>query len=77
VPILAAARGSVVILNDYSTPGLTEIEINIGSVIAKKEFRNITLKLSADKLNLVKGESTVVHIVVAGLERLSSSGDDR
>ena len=72
VTVLAAARGSLVVLNDYSTPGLTEIEISVGGVVTKKEFRNITLKLSADKLNLIKGESTVVHLVVAGLEKLKA-----
>jgi hypothetical protein len=72
VPILAGARGSLVILNDYSTPGLTEIEISLSGIVTKKEFRNITLKLSADKLNLIKGESTVVHIAVSGLEKLKA-----
>jgi hypothetical protein len=70
--ILAASRGSIVILNTYDNPGLTEIEISLGGVVMKKEFRNIKLKLTADKLNLLKGESTTVHIVVSGLEKLKA-----
>lgn len=38
----------------------------------RKKFRNLTLKVSADKYNLVKGESTQLHIVVSGLERLEA-----
>jgi hypothetical protein len=70
--ILASASGSLVALNTYHTPGPTEIETNVGGIVTKSDFRNLTLKLSADKLNLVKGEQTTVHIVVGGLEKLKA-----
>ena len=70
--ILASSPGSMVVLNTYETPGLTEIETKVGPLVNRKDFRNIGLQLSADKLTLLKGESTTVHIVVLGLEKLKA-----
>ena len=69
-PILTSTVGSVVVQNNYTTPGLTEIETNIGKTVERHRFRNITLRLSADKTNLVKGETTALRIEVAGLANL-------
>ena len=69
-PILTATAGSVVVQNNYTTPGVTEIETNIGNTVQRYKFRNITLRLSADKTNLVKGETTPLRIEVAGLANL-------
>lgn len=69
-PILTATPGSVVIQNNYTMPGLTEIETNMGGIVQRHRFRNITLRLSADKTSLVKGETTPLRIEVAGLENL-------
>ena len=69
-PILTTTAGSLVIQNNYTIPGLTEIETNIGNGIQRYKFRNITLRLSADKTNLVKGETTPLRIEVAGLTDL-------
>jgi len=72
MPLLAFSERSLVALNTYDRPGLTEMETRIGDRITRKVFRNVTLDLSADKLNLLKGESTIVHIVVGGLEKLKA-----
>ncbi|MFN2517139.1 MAG: hypothetical protein ABR556_13100 [Pyrinomonadaceae bacterium] len=68
--LLASSGGSLVALNTYDAPGQTVMEVRIGDQVTKKVFRNVTLNISADKLNLLKGESTTVHIVVGGLKRL-------
>jgi hypothetical protein len=72
MPLLAASGGRLVALNAYDIPGLTLIETRIGDQLSKKVFRNVTLTLSADKLTLSKGESTTLHIVVGGLEKLKA-----
>lgn len=69
-PILTSTPGSLVIQNNYTTPGLAELETNIGGIVERHRFRNITLRLSADKTSLVKGETTPLQIEVAGLANL-------
>lgn len=73
--LLASSGGSLVALNTYDAPGQTVMEVRIGDQVTKKVFRNVTLNISADKLNLLKGESTTVHIVVGGLKRLKAPAD--
>ena len=70
MPVIAASNGTVVVRNDYDQAGLTEIDTKLCGVTAKKSLRVLTLNLSADSLNLLKGQSTTVHIVVGGLEKL-------
>jgi hypothetical protein len=72
MPLLASGGGRLVALNTYDIPGLTLMETRIENELTKKVFRNVMLKVSADKLNLLKGESTIVHIVVGGLEKLKA-----
>jgi len=75
VPFLAETPGRLIVLDSYDKPGLTEVEAKIGDSIGKHWFRNVTLGLSADNLNLIKGQSTKVHIVVSGLEDLKGSAN--
>jgi hypothetical protein len=70
--ILTSTAGTVVVLNTYDVPGITEIETNVGKEYQKTKFRNLMLKVSADKYKLLKGESTQLNIVVSGLERLEA-----
>ncbi|MEK6335445.1 MAG: hypothetical protein AABM67_10890 [Acidobacteriota bacterium] len=70
MPILASGPGTVVALNTSNFPGITEMQTRFGGTGTKTEFRNLTLKVWADKLHLLQGEGTVVHIVVGGLENL-------
>jgi hypothetical protein len=72
MPILTATAGTVVVRNAYELPGITEIETNVGGVLQKTKFRNLTLKVSADKLDLLKGETTQLHVVVGGLQGLET-----
>jgi hypothetical protein len=70
MPNLAASSVNMLTRIDYDTPRPTEIEINVGPFTFKKSFRVLKLDLSADSLNLQKGEWTTVHIVVGGLQNL-------
>jgi hypothetical protein len=70
--ILTSTAGTVVVLNTYDVPGITEIETNVGREYQRTKFRNLMLKVSADKYELLKGESTQLNIVVSGLERLEA-----
>lgn len=72
MPVIAASNGHVVVRNDYDQGGLTEIQTQICGVNVKKPFRVLTLQLSAESLNLLKGQSTTVHIIVGGLEKLQA-----
>lgn len=70
--ILASSSGSLVTLNTFAQPGITEIETRIENKITKQRFRNVTLEITADALRLQTGQSTNVHITVRGLEDLSA-----
>ena len=52
--------------------GPTEIEVREGGANAKGPYRNIAVKLTADRVNLTKGERTTLHVEVRGLERLDA-----
>lgn len=72
MPIIAANRFGLVTREDYNHPGPTYFQIKIGEEVFKTPLRVLTLKLSAGSLDLLKGESTTVHIVVGGLENLKA-----
>ena len=72
IQLLAKSANQLVALNTSNGAGLTEIECKINGSVAESPFRNLTLKLWADKYNLLKGEGTTAHILVAGLERLEA-----
>ena len=72
IQLLAKSANQLVALNTSDVAGLTEIECRTNGSVAKSPFRNLTLKLWADKYNLLKGEGTTAHILVAGLERLEA-----
>jgi hypothetical protein len=72
IQLLAKSEGQLVALNMNDAPGLTEIESKINGSVAKSTFRNLTLKIWADKYHLLKGEGTTVHMLVSGLEKLET-----
>jgi hypothetical protein len=72
IQLLAKSENQLVALNTSDVAGLTEIESNTNGRVTKSPFRNLTLKLWADKYHLLKGEGTTVHILVSGLERLEA-----
>ncbi len=67
LPPVAESPRSLVVLNTSDVVGPTNIECNENGVAMQCPFRNIGIKLSAPKLNLQRGETTTLHVVVMGL----------
>ena len=72
MPIIAANRFGLVTREDYNRPGLTILQIKIGEKVITIPLRVLTLKLSAGSLLLSKYETTTVHIIAGGLEKLKA-----
>jgi|CXWL01.1.fsa_nt_gi hypothetical protein len=66
--ILAKTADGLVALNTNQTPGPTEIELGTNGSVFKGRFSNLKVDVTADSLNLLKGQSTTVHILVSGLQ---------
>jgi hypothetical protein len=70
---LASSPRKVVVESPRDLNGLAEIEIEYkGKTVAKCTYRSISVKLAADKLNLIKGEQTSLTVNLAGLMGLLS-----
>lgn len=67
VTVMARSPRMIVLRNGFQAPGLTEIEVREGSRTTKGELRNVGVQLSAQKLNLLKGETTTLTLVLLGL----------
>ncbi len=67
--ILAESPRKVVARNPSGQPvGPSELEVKEKDQTARGEFRTLGVKLSAPKLDLVRGEQTTLTLVVSGLE---------
>jgi hypothetical protein len=71
VRILAESPRKAVFESPTDTTGQAEIVVREGQAETKGEYRNLRLRLSAPKTNLVKGESTTLTVRVLGLEGLT------
>jgi hypothetical protein len=70
---LASSPRKVVVESPRNLNGLAEIKIEYkGNTVAKCAYRSISVKLAADKLNLIKGEQTTLTVNLAGLMGLLS-----
>jgi uncharacterized coiled-coil protein SlyX len=67
LPPVAESPRSLVVLNTSDVIGPTNIDCHENGVAMQCPFRNIGIKLSAEKLNLQRGETTTLHVVVTGL----------
>ena len=65
-PIAASPR-KLIVRNTSEEVGPTTIDCSQHGVVTECPFRNIGIKLSAPKLNLLRGETTTLHVVVTGL----------
>jgi hypothetical protein len=72
VPIIAESPRQRVVLNNSDQIGLTKIVSNEGGKSSECPFRNIGIKLSADNLNLLRGQTTSLHIQVSGLSGITN-----
>jgi len=67
LPPLAESPRSLILRNASDSLGPTNIECHENGVGMQCPFRNIGINLSAPKLNLLRGETTSLHVVVLGL----------
>ena len=67
LPPLAESPRSLILRNASDSVGPTNIDVHENGVGMQCPFRNIGLNLSAPKLNLLRGETTTLHVVVVGL----------
>lgn len=66
-PPLAESPRKIVVQDTSNMVGPTKIECQENGSTTECPFRNIEIKLSAPKLDLIRGERTTLHIVVSGL----------
>jgi hypothetical protein len=70
---LASSPRKVVVESPRDLNGVADIEIEYkGKTVAKCTYRSISVKLAADKLNLMNGEQTTLTMTLAGLIGLLS-----
>src|SRR5205809_1385189 len=67
LPPLAESPRSLIVRNASDSLGPTNIECHENGVGMQCRCRNIGSNLSAPKLNLIRGETTTLHVVVLGL----------
>jgi hypothetical protein len=70
-PILAESPRQQVAKSPTSVVGPTEIQRTEGQQVTKGTFRNLKVKMAAQKLGLQKGETTTVTIRVEGLKGIT------
>ncbi len=66
--MLAESPRKIVARNTSKQVGLSELEVNERDQTARGEFRTLGIKLSAPKLDLLRGEQTTLIVTVTGLE---------
>jgi CHAT domain-containing protein/tetratricopeptide (TPR) repeat protein len=67
LPPLAESPRSLIVRNASDSLGPTNIDVHENGVGMQCPFRNIGINLAAPKLNLIRGETTTLHVVVLGL----------
>jgi hypothetical protein len=71
--LLAESPRKSVFRSPTNATGQIEINLKEASVEAKGTYRNVGVRLSAPKTNLLKGERTTVTVMVVGLEGIAQS----
>lgn len=71
--LLAESPRRLFFRNTSEQVGLNKIELREGDQLRQGTFRSLGIRLSAPKLNLLRGEGTTLTIVVTGLEDLRES----
>jgi hypothetical protein len=70
LPILAESPRQKIARNTSDVIGPTSIASAENGKISECPFRNLGVHLAADKLSLLKGETTTLHVTVLGLRDL-------
>jgi hypothetical protein len=68
IQVLAESPRMLIARNTSAELGQTKIECHERDQTHECPFRNLGIKLSADKLSLLKGEKTTLHLEVSGLD---------
>jgi CHAT domain-containing protein len=71
LPMIAESPRSLVVHNTSEASGATNLEVAENGMAAQCPFRNVLVNLSAPKLSLLRGETTMLHVAVLGLGGLS------
>jgi len=71
LPLIAESPRSLVVHNTSEVSGLTNMDLGENGMAVQCPFRNIGINLSAPKLNLIRGETTTLRVMVQGLEGMS------
>jgi hypothetical protein len=72
-PVLAESPRQLIVQNTSNTVGPTNIVCNENGAHLECPFRDIGIKLSAPKLNLLRGETTTLHVTVMGLSGIKEN----
>lgn len=71
---LASSPRKVVVESPRDLKGVADIEVNYkGKIVAKCVYRSLSIRLAADKLNLIKGEQTILTVTVSGLAGITGA----
>ncbi len=71
LPLIAESPRSLVVHNTSEVSGPTNMDLSENGMAVQCPFRNIHVNLSAPKLNLIRGETTTLHVKVLGLGGMS------
>ncbi|HEV7746078.1 MAG TPA: CHAT domain-containing tetratricopeptide repeat protein [Pyrinomonadaceae bacterium] len=71
LPLIAESPRKLVVHNTSEVTGPTNMDVAENGSAVQCPFRNIAVNLSAAKLNLIRGETTTVHVMVVGLGGMS------
>jgi len=71
LPLIAESPRSLVVHNTSEISGPTNMDLDENGMAMKCPFRNIHVNLAAPKLNLIRGETTTLHVTVLGLGGMS------
>ena len=71
LPFIAESPRGLVVHNTSEVSGPTNMDLSENGMAVQCPFRNIRVNLSAPKLNLLRGETTTLHVMVLGLGGMS------
>lgn len=70
IPIVTESQRSRVVWNTSKTTGASTIKVGENGQTGTCPFHNVSVKLSAPNLSLLKGQTTLLTVVVSGLDGL-------
>ena len=71
LPLVAESPRNLVVYNTSEAVGQSDLNLLENGVAVGCPFRNVSVRLSAPKLNLIRGEKTTLQVTVTGLGGLT------